>query len=39
MTLFIFMVFIIAVTVYGILTNKNTPEERDKMLNSDEMFP
>lgn len=37
--LFAFMVFIIGLTVYGIVTNKNTPEERDEMLNSDEMFP
>jgi len=38
-TLFAFIVFIIGVTVYGILTNRNTPEERDEMLNSEEMFP
>lgn len=37
--LFAFMVFIIGLTVYGIVTNKNTPEERDEMLNSDEMWP
>ena len=37
--LFAFIVFIIAVTVYGILTNRNTPEERDKMLNDKEMWP
>lgn len=37
--LLIFIVFIIGVTVYGILTNKNTPEERDEMLNSEDMFP
>jgi hypothetical protein len=37
--LLIFMVFIISFLVYGILTNKTTPEERDEMLNSDEMFP
>lgn len=37
--LFAFTVFIIGLTVYGIVTNKNTPEERDEMLNSDEMFP
>ena len=37
--LFAFIVFIIAVTVYGILTNKITPEERDEMLNDKEMWP
>jgi hypothetical protein len=37
--LLILVVFIICVTVYGILTNKVTPEERDEMLKSDEMFP
>ena len=37
--LFAFIVFIIGVTVYGILTNRITPEERDEMLNSEDMFP
>jgi p-aminobenzoyl-glutamate transporter AbgT len=37
--LLIFMVFIISLLVYGLITNKVTPEERDEMLNSDEMFP
>ena len=37
--LFILVVSIICVLVYGILTNEMTPEERDEMLNSDEMFP
>lgn len=37
--LLLLLVFIIGITVYGIVTNKNTPEERDEMLNSDEMFP
>ena len=37
--LLIFMVFIISLLVYGLLTNKVTSEERDEMLNSDEMFP
>jgi hypothetical protein len=36
--LFIFIVSIFCITVYGILTNKVTPEERDEMLNSEEMF-
>lgn len=39
MLLFIFMVSIIGALVYGILTNENTTEERDQMLNSDEMWP
>lgn len=38
-SLFIFTMFIIGLTVYGILTNTNTAEERDEMLNSKEMFP
>ena len=37
--LLIFMVFIISLLVYGLLTNKVTPEERDEMLDDDEMFP
>ncbi len=37
--LLILVVSIICVMVYGILTNKVTPEERDEMLKSDEMFP
>jgi p-aminobenzoyl-glutamate transporter AbgT len=37
--LLIFMVFIISLLVYGLLTNKVTPEERDEMLKSEEMFP
>lgn len=37
--LLIFMVFIISLLVYGLLTNKVTPEERDEMLNDEEMFP
>ena len=37
--LFAFIVFIIGVTVYGILTNRNTPAERDEMLNDKEMWP
>lgn len=38
-SLFFFTMFIIGLTVYGILTNTCTEEERDEMLNSDEMFP
>jgi len=37
--LFAFIVFIIGVTVYSILTNRNTPEERDEMLSDKEMWP
>ena len=37
--LFAFIVFIIGITVYGILANRNTPEERDEMLNDKEMWP
>ena len=37
--LFSFIVFIIGFAVYGILTNKTTPEERDEMLNDKEMWP
>jgi p-aminobenzoyl-glutamate transporter AbgT len=37
--LLIFMVFIISLLVYGLITSKITLEERDEMLNSDEMFP
>lgn len=37
--LLVFIMFIICLTVYGIITNKITDEERDQMLNSDEMFP
>jgi hypothetical protein len=36
--LFIFIVSIIALTVYGILTNRVTDAERDEMLDSEEMF-
>lgn len=36
--LLVLMVFIICITVYSILTNKITPEERDKMLNDKEMW-
>jgi hypothetical protein len=37
--LFAFIVSIIGFAVYGILTNKTTPEERDEMLNDKEMWP
>jgi len=34
-------IFLMTITfaVYGIVTNDMTPEERDKMLNDDEMWP
>jgi 4-hydroxybenzoate polyprenyltransferase len=35
----IFILALICVTAYGILTNKVTDEERDEMLNDEEMFP
>ena len=37
--LFIFIVFIICVTVYSVITSRVTDSERDEMLNSEEIFP
>jgi len=37
--LFVIFLMTIAFAVYGIATNDMTPEERDKMLNDDEMWP
>jgi hypothetical protein len=37
--LFILVILLISVTIYGIVTNKVTAEERDEMLNDKEMFP
>jgi hypothetical protein len=37
--LFIFMIFLLAVTGYLIATNKVTDEECDAMLNDQEMWP
>jgi 4-hydroxybenzoate polyprenyltransferase len=37
--LFIFIVFLLAVTGYLIATNTITDEERDAMLNDEEMWP
>jgi hypothetical protein len=37
--LFIIFLMTIAYTVYCIATNDMTPEERDEMLDSDEMWP
>jgi hypothetical protein len=35
----IIVLLIIGLTIYGIRTNRTTPEERDEMLNDEEMFP
>lgn len=37
--LFILIILLISATVYGIVTNKVTAEERDQMLDSEDMFP
>lgn len=37
--LLLFILAIFALTVYGILTDKTTPEERDEMLKNEDMFP
>jgi nitrate reductase gamma subunit len=37
--LFILIILLISVAVYGIVTNKVTAEERDQMLDSEDMFP
>jgi hypothetical protein len=37
--LFLFIIGLIVCTVWGITTNKTTPEERDEMLNDKEMWP
>ena len=37
--LFIFIILLLFATIYGIVTNKVTAEERDEMLNDKEMFP
>ncbi len=37
--LFAFIVFIIGLTVYGILTNPMSEEEINEMLNDKEMWP
>lgn len=38
MLTFIFFL-VIVITVYGIMTNPMTDEERDEMLNDEEMWP
>lgn len=37
--LLVIFLMTIAFAVYGIVNNDMTPEERDKMLNDDEMWP
>jgi hypothetical protein len=37
--LLIIVLLIIGLTMYGIRTNRMTPEERDEMLRDEEMFP
>jgi hypothetical protein len=37
--LFIFIILLLFATIYGIVTNKVTAEERDQMLDSEDMFP
>lgn len=37
--LLIIVLVIIGLTIYGIRTNRITPEERDEMLRDEEMFP
>jgi hypothetical protein len=37
--LLIVVLLIIGLTIYGIRTNRITPEERDEMLRDEEMFP
>jgi hypothetical protein len=37
--LLIIVSLLIGLTIYGIMTNRTTPEERDEMLRDEEMFP
>ena len=37
--LLIIVLLLIGLTIYGIKTNRTTPEERDAMLRDEEMFP
>lgn len=37
--LFIFIMSILLLLAYSLITNKTTEEERDEMLKDDEMFP
>jgi len=37
--LLIIVLLLIGLTIYGIRTNRTTPEERDEMRRDEEMFP
>jgi hypothetical protein len=37
--LLIIVLLLIGLTIYGIRTNRMTPEERDEMLRDEDMFP
>lgn len=37
--LFIIIILLISLTIYSIFTSNVTEEERDEMLNSEDMFP
>ena len=37
--LLIIVLLLMGITIYGIRTNRMTPEERDEMLNDEDMFP
>jgi hypothetical protein len=37
--LLIIVLLLIGLTIYGIKTNRTTPEQRDEMLRDEEMFP
>ena len=37
--LLIIVLLLIGITIYGIASNKTTPEEWDEMLRDEEMFP
>ena len=37
--LLMIVLLLIGLTMYGIRTNRITPEERDEMLRDEEMFP
>lgn len=37
--LLIVVLVITGLTIYGTITNRTTPEERDEMLRDEEMFP
>lgn len=37
--LLIIVSLLIGLTIYSIMTNRTTPEERDEMLRDEDMFP